>query len=86
MTGGDLLQRALEPGVGLDVVHLAGLDERADTAPGARALVVAREQRILRGEFHRPFILPMSGRIASSIILGMPISAAVSALSASSTV
>ena len=53
MPGGDLLQRALEPGVGLDAVHLAGLDERADAAPGAGALVVAREQRIFRRELQR---------------------------------
>ena len=53
MPGGDLLQRALEPAVGLDSVQLAGLDERADTAPGASALVVAREQRIFRRELHR---------------------------------
>ena len=46
MTGGDLLQRALEPSAGLDAVHLAGLDERANTAPGTSALVVAREQRV----------------------------------------
>ena len=53
MAGRDFLQRALEPGVGLDAVHLARLDERADTVPRASALVVAREQRIFRGQFDR---------------------------------
>ena len=59
MTGGDLLQRALEPGAGFDAIHLARLDVRSDAAPRGRAFVVAREQRILG----LPFILPMSGSV-----------------------
>ena len=43
MTGGDLLQRALEPGVGLDAIRPAGLDVRSDAAPSAPVPVVARE-------------------------------------------
>ena len=66
MTGGDLLQRAFEPGAGLDAVHLAGLDVRADTAPEASALVVTGEQHIFCRELQR----------ADSILGGiMPISA-----------
>ena len=66
MTGGDLLQRAFELGAGLDAVHLAGLDERADMAPEASALVVTDELRTLRRELQR----------SDSILDGiMPISA-----------
>ena len=53
MAGGDFLQRGLEPDVGLDAVHLAGLDEAGDATPCARALVVAREQRVFRGQLDR---------------------------------
>ena len=57
MAGGDLLQRALEPGVRLHAIELASCDQRSDPAPSMRALVVAGEQR----DLGLPFILPMSG-------------------------
>ena len=40
------LQGSLEIGVWLNVVELAGFNERRDARSGSTALVVAREQRI----------------------------------------
>ena len=51
---GDFLERVLEPGVGLDTVHLAGLDQARRCGPmRLRTLVVAGEERILGGELQR---------------------------------
>ena len=44
IASGDFLQRSLEPGVGFDAVHHAGLDQPGDAAPCARVLAVTREQ------------------------------------------
>ena len=54
MAADDLLQRTLEPSVRLDSIHLARLQQRRDTTPRGGALVMAGEQRVLRGELHRP--------------------------------
>jgi hypothetical protein len=58
------------PSWSIDVVQLAGLDQRGDGGPMFGAAIRAREQRVL------PFILPMSGRSWKFIIGGTPISAA----------
>ena len=70
---GDAAKHVAQIGFGIEVVELAGLDQRSDDRPVFRAVVVAGEERILAGERDRPFILPMSGRSWKSITAGIPI-------------
>ena len=49
MAGGDRLKGDLQVGEGLDAVHLASGDERGDPGPVLRALVVASEESVRRG-------------------------------------
>jgi hypothetical protein len=54
----------------IDVVQLAGLDQRGRHRPVFRAFVAAGEQSILSAESNRPVILPLSGRKLWSITAG----------------
>jgi hypothetical protein len=65
--GGDVGQIGLR----VDAGELAGLDERCDTGPILRALIRAGEQCVLAIERNLAVILPMSGRMLWSIIVGM---------------
>ena len=65
------LQHVTEVGVGLDVVELAGLDQRAGDCPAMSAAIAAGEEMILTTERNYPSILPMSGRMLKSFIAGM---------------
>ena len=75
MTGGNRFEGRLEIGEGLDTVDLRGRggDQRCDAGPGAAALVMSGEERVLPGQRQFPFILPMSGRSIGFMIDGMPI-------------
>jgi len=44
---GDRREGGLEVGEGLNVVDLAGADQRGDAAPGDAAFVVTGEERVL---------------------------------------
>jgi hypothetical protein len=56
--------------VGLDVIKLAGFDQRTQHGPSMTAAITAREEMILPSESHRPFILPVSGLKSRFIIAG----------------
>ncbi len=73
---GEPRQRARQPGLGIDVVQLAGFDERCDHGPALTALIRAGEQGVLTVERHHPFILPMSGTMWTFDIPGTPVSGA----------
>ena len=75
----DLGEHVGELGVRIDVVELAGLDQRGDDGPMLGAAIGAGEERILPVECHCPFILPMSGKSWKSITGGTRILAARSA-------
>ena len=64
-----------EIAIGLDIVELGGLDQRADCCPASAAIVGAGEEMILAAKGHHPFILPMSAKSGKFIIVGIPISA-----------
>jgi hypothetical protein len=55
----------------IDAVQFAGFDERSNAGPVLRPLIVAREQRVLSIENNLAVILPISGRMSSSIIAGI---------------
>ena len=69
----------MEIGVGLDVVKLAGFDQRTKNGPSMATAIAAGEEMILATECHHPFILPMSGRSWKFNTAGIPILAARSA-------
>ena len=50
----DGFEGGIEIRVGLHTVHLGGLDERGDTPPRRRPLIVTGEQRILASQGQRP--------------------------------
>ena len=54
MAAGDGLEGRLEIGEGIDVVHLCGLDQRGDAAPGSASFVVTGEECVLAIEGQRP--------------------------------
>ena len=56
------LEHVAQVGVGFDLVHFGGFDERADRRPTGSAAIRSGEQMILTTEGYCPFILPMSGR------------------------
>ena len=68
-----------EPGARIDVIELAGFDERIDGGGALTAAVGAGEGPIVPADGHRPFILPMSAKSGMFIIVGIPISAGRSA-------
>ena len=63
-------------GLGLDAVQFTGLYQRSQDRPIFGAVIMTREERILAGKGHHPFILPMSGRSWKFITAGIPILAA----------
>jgi hypothetical protein len=60
-----------EVGLRIDAVQLAGFDERGDTGPVLRTLIVAGEQCVLAIKRNLADILPISGRMSSSTIAGI---------------
>ncbi len=66
----ELRQSVGEPGVRIDAVELRGLDQRGDGCPVGAALVAAGEQRVLAVQCNLAFILPISGKLSSSNIVG----------------
>ena len=72
----DLREDVGHLGLRIDVVELAGLDERGDDRPVLSPAVGTREERVLAIERHHPFILPMSGRSWKSTTDGIHILAA----------
>jgi hypothetical protein len=60
-----------EPGVGIDVVELAGLDQRIDRRRPAPALVGTGECPIAAPDGNLAFILPIVGQKSKSIIRGI---------------
>src|SRR5690242_13205291 len=61
---GEVVQR-------IDVVDLAGLDQRRNGGPMFGSAVGPCEQRILSGQCHYPNILPISGGKSRSITNGI---------------
>ena len=70
MAVGDFVEDVGEPRLRIDIVHLAGFDQRGVDGPISSALVRAGEQMILAPERDRPFILPVSGLRSRFIIAG----------------
>jgi hypothetical protein len=60
-------------------VQLCRFDQRSNTRPVDRALIVAGKKAVFAIECNRPFILPMSGRKWKFITGGIRILAARSA-------
>lgn len=72
---GDVLEGQGQLGEGIDVIHLGGLQKGRDCDPCLAAAVGSGTQRVLAGDGHRPFILPMSAKSGKFTIVGIPISA-----------
>ena len=68
---GKLGENVGEPGVGIDVVELAGLDQRIDRRRPAPALVGTGEVPISAPDGNLAFILPIVGQRSKSIIRGI---------------
>ena len=62
-----------EPSLRIDVVELGAGDEGVDGRGASAALIGACEGPISSSHGRLPFILPMSGRISRSTIVGIPI-------------
>ena len=60
--------------LGVEAVELRGLDDGERPGQGLAAGVRAREEPVAAADTQFPFILPMSGKSARSIIAGMPTS------------
>lgn len=73
-SGGDALEGQGQPGEGIDVVHLCGLQKGSDGRPRRSAAVGSGEQRILARDGNLGVILPMLGWRSKSIIAGIRIS------------
>ena len=67
---GDAGEDVGEPGLRVDVVELGGADQRVHHRCSLAAAIGAGEQPGLASETDRAFILPISGRIASSTTAG----------------
>ena len=65
-------QHVGEPGLGIDVVELAGLDKGIDCSCPVTSGVGPREGPVFSSDSYHPFILPMSGRSWKSITAGIP--------------
>src|SRR5580692_9291890 len=69
--GGMILQSrqdVCEPGLRIDVVELGGFDEGVDGGGAAAAVVGAGERPVVAADRNLAVILPISGRMSSSII------------------
>jgi len=68
---GDAGEDIGKPGLGIDVVEAAGLNQRKDDGGALPAAVGAGEEPRLPAQGHHWVILPMSGRWWSFIIVGI---------------
>jgi hypothetical protein len=71
---GDAAQNVGEPGLRIDAIQLGAFDQGIGDGGRFAAALGADEEVVFPSEGQFPFILPMSGRFAVSIIAGMPIS------------
>jgi len=69
---GDAGEDVGEPSLGIDVVHLGRDDQAIQEGGSLSAPIGTGEQPRFSSERHRPSILPMSGRMLTSIIVGIP--------------
>ena len=83
---GDAGEDVGEPGLGVDVVELRGADQRVHHRRPLAAAIGAGEEPGLASERDRAFILPISGRIASSTTAGTHCSVGEYALKLSNSV
>ena len=60
-----------EPGARIDIIELAGLNQRINRCRATAALVGAGEGPVAAADGNRPVILPISGRRSRSIIVGI---------------
>ena len=67
----DPAQHVGEPGLRVDVVELGGLDQGVDGSGTTAARVGAGEGPVLAADGNLAVILPISGRMSSSIIAGI---------------
>ena len=72
--GGDPVENVTQPCLGVDAVELGGLGQGVDGGGAVTTVIGASKQPVLAAKGQFPFILPMSGRFAASIIAGIPIS------------
>lgn len=72
---GDGGERRCQPGVEIDAVHFAGLDQPGDNGPIFGTSVMACEEAVLPVQGHHPFILPMWGNLLRFITGGRRFSA-----------
>jgi hypothetical protein len=78
MTGDDPGEHVAQVGFRIDVIHLAGLDERSNDGPVFTTPIRSCKKMILSAKCNRPIILPTSGRKLRSIIAGIRCMDAVS--------
>jgi hypothetical protein len=71
MSGDDLREHVAQIELRIDVIHLAGFDERGNDRPVLAAAVGAGEEMVFAPERNLAVILPISGRMSSSIIAGI---------------
>ena len=71
MSGDDLGQHIAQISLGIDAVHLASFDERGDDRPMLAAAVGTGEEMVFAPERNLAVILPISGRMSSSTIVGI---------------
>jgi hypothetical protein len=60
-----------EPGARIDIIELAGLNQRKDCCGATTAFVGPGEGPVAAADGNRPVILPISGRRSRSIIVGI---------------
>jgi hypothetical protein len=64
-------QHVGEPGLWIDIIHFAGLDQGIDGRCALAAGVRPGEGPVLSSDRNHPSILPISGRMLKSFIAGM---------------
>jgi hypothetical protein len=70
MPGDDLCEHVSQIGVRIDAIHFAGFDERRDNGPMITAAIRSGEEKIFAAESNLAVILPISGTMSSSTIVG----------------
>ena len=68
---GQSREHVCEPGVRINVVELAGLDQRIDSRGSASPFIGACKEPVLASDGNLAVILPMSGRMSWSDIAGI---------------
>ncbi len=68
---GDAGEDVGEPGLGVDVIELAGFDEGVDRGRAPAAGVRAAKGPVAASDGNHASILPISGRMSSSNIVGI---------------